>query len=60
MFREKPAIHRFPGAMADAHPRPLRRSIVDEYGGRAERVWTEAADGADLSGASPGCRASAT
>jgi hypothetical protein len=30
---------------------------VDEYGGRAERIWTEAADGADLRkriGALPG------
>ena len=37
-FREKPAVHRFPGAMATRV----------QYGGRAERVWTEARDGDDL------------
>ena len=47
VFREKPAIHRFPGAMA-TRTRDLCAVIVEEYGGRAERVWTEAADGADL------------
>jgi uncharacterized HhH-GPD family protein len=26
----------------------LAATIVEEYGGRAERIWTEAADGADL------------
>ncbi len=47
VFREKPAIHRFPGAMA-ARTRDLCTAIVEDYGGRAERIWTEAADGADL------------
>jgi hypothetical protein len=28
----------------------LAAVVDDEYGGRAERVWTEAADGADLRG----------
>ncbi|MGZ4395874.1 MAG: HhH-GPD-type base excision DNA repair protein [Gaiellaceae bacterium] len=56
VFREKPAIHRFPGAMA-TRTRDLCATIVEEYDGRAERVWTEAADGADLKrrlGALPG------
>ncbi|HVN60736.1 MAG TPA: HhH-GPD-type base excision DNA repair protein [Gaiellaceae bacterium] len=56
VFREKPAIHRFPGAMA-MRTRDLCATIVEEYDGRAERVWTEAADGADLKrrlGALPG------
>jgi uncharacterized HhH-GPD family protein len=55
-FREKPAIHRFPGSMA-ARVQELCAIVVDEYGGHAERVWTEAADGADLRkriGALPG------
>jgi uncharacterized HhH-GPD family protein len=55
-FREKPAIHRFPGAMAD-RVRELAAHVVDEYGGKAERVWTEAADADDLRrriGALPG------
>ena len=55
-FREKPAIHRFPGSMAK-RVQELAAVIDDEYGGHAERVWTEAADGDDLRrriGALPG------
>ena len=47
VFREKPAIHRFPGAMA-ARIQELAHVVVDEYGGNAERIWSEAADGAEL------------
>jgi uncharacterized HhH-GPD family protein len=47
LFREKPAIHRFPGSMAE-RVRELAATVVDEYGGDASRIWTEAADGADL------------
>ena len=47
VFREKPAVHRFPGAMA-RRVQELAAVVDDEYGGSAERVWTEAADGADL------------
>ncbi|MFN2628990.1 MAG: HhH-GPD-type base excision DNA repair protein [Gaiellaceae bacterium] len=47
VFREKPAIHRFPGAMA-SRVQELAAAVVDEYGGEAERLWTEAGDGADL------------
>jgi uncharacterized HhH-GPD family protein len=46
-FREKPAIHRFPGSMA-ARTQELARLVEEEYGGDASRLWTEAADGADL------------
>ncbi|HTO25480.1 MAG TPA: HhH-GPD-type base excision DNA repair protein [Gaiellaceae bacterium] len=46
-FREKPAVHRFPGAMA-ARVHDLAATVATEYGGRAERIWTEAADGAEL------------
>jgi len=56
VFREKPAIHRFPGAMA-TRVRNLCEVIAEEYGGDARRIWTEAADGADLKkriGALPG------
>ena len=55
-FRQKPAIHRFPGSMA-RRVQELCSLVADEYGGRAERVWTEAADAADLRrriGALPG------
>ncbi|CAN5319071.1 HhH-GPD-type base excision DNA repair protein [soil metagenome] len=47
IFREKPAIHRFPGSMAK-RVQELAAVVEEEYGGRAERVWTDAADGADL------------
>jgi uncharacterized HhH-GPD family protein len=56
LFREKPAIHRFPGSMAE-RVRELGATVADEYGGDASRIWTEAADGADLRkriGALPG------
>ncbi|HTR32805.1 MAG TPA: HhH-GPD-type base excision DNA repair protein [Gaiellaceae bacterium] len=46
-FAEKPAIHRFPGAMA-TRVRDLAEVVADEYGGDAARVWSGAADGADL------------
>jgi len=47
VFREKPAVHRFPGSMAK-RVQELAAVVDEEYGGRAERVWTDAADGADL------------
>jgi uncharacterized HhH-GPD family protein len=47
MFREKPAIHRFPGSMAK-RVHELAAVVDEEYGGHSERVWTDAADGADL------------
>jgi uncharacterized HhH-GPD family protein len=46
-FREKPAIHRFPGSMA-ARVQDLSAFVEDRYDGRAERIWTEAADADDL------------
>ena len=56
LFREKPAIHRFPGSMAE-RVRDLAETVTDEYGGDASRIWKEAADGPDLRrriGALPG------
>jgi uncharacterized HhH-GPD family protein len=47
LFAEKPAIHRFPGAMAE-RVRELAAVVADEYGGDASRVWKDAADTADL------------
>jgi uncharacterized HhH-GPD family protein len=40
-------VHRFPGAMA-TRVQELAAVIRDEYGGDASRVWTQAADSADL------------
>ncbi len=44
LFRERPAIHRFPGAMAQ-RVHDLAVHIRDHYDGHAERVWTQAPDG---------------
>ena len=55
-FREKPAIHRFPGSMA-ARVRELAAVVAEDYDGDASRIWSEAADTADLKkriGALPG------
>jgi uncharacterized HhH-GPD family protein len=46
-FRERPAVHRFPANMS-RRVQELCATIADEYGGLAERVWTEAKDGGDL------------
>ena len=47
VFRQKPAVHRFPGSMAQ-RVQDLAETVADEYGGDASRLWTEAEDGADL------------
>ncbi len=44
---EPPAVHRFPGSMAE-RIQSVAKIVVDEYDGHAERIWTEAADGSDL------------
>jgi uncharacterized HhH-GPD family protein len=46
-FREKPAVHRFPGAMA-RRVQELCATLVEDYGGRAEAVWAGARDADDL------------
>jgi len=46
-FREKPAIHRFPGSMA-TRVRELAAHVRDEYDGDAARIWADAADAAEL------------
>jgi uncharacterized HhH-GPD family protein len=46
-FREKPAIHRFPGSMA-TRVQELAAVVADEYGGDAARIWNEASDAVDL------------
>jgi uncharacterized HhH-GPD family protein len=47
IFREKPALHRFPGSMA-SRVQELSRAVISEYGGDAARVWEDAKDGDDL------------
>lgn len=47
MCATTPAVHRFPGSMA-GRIQALARVVVEEYGGDASRLWTEAQSGADL------------
>ena len=47
VFRDKPAVHRFPGTMAK-RVQDLAAYVVEEYDGDAERIWKDAKDGADL------------
>jgi uncharacterized HhH-GPD family protein len=46
-FRERPAIHRFPGSMA-GKVQALAAAVAERYDGDASRIWREAADGPDL------------
>jgi uncharacterized HhH-GPD family protein len=46
-FRERPAVHRFPGSMA-RRIQELAAYIADEYDGDGARIWMEAEDGAEL------------
>ncbi len=47
IFREPPALHRFPAANAK-RVQELCVRIVDDYDGNAAAVWTSATTGADL------------
>ncbi|HVM31309.1 MAG TPA: HhH-GPD-type base excision DNA repair protein [Candidatus Limnocylindrales bacterium] len=46
-FARRPALHRFPRNMA-RRTQELCHVVAERYGGRAERIWTEARDGPDL------------
>jgi len=47
VFRARPAIHRFPGSMAQ-RVHDLAAHVRDHYDGDAARVWSEARDGSEL------------
>ena len=47
VFRERPALHRFPGSMAK-RVQQMTRTVADQYDGNAARVWSEAKTGAEL------------
>ena len=47
VFAERPALHRYPRSMA-ARVQALAQLLVANYDGDAGRVWSDAADGADL------------
>jgi len=47
IFRDKPALHRYPGSMAK-RTHALAQFLVDEYDGDAAAVWREASSGDEL------------
>jgi uncharacterized HhH-GPD family protein len=47
VFRERPALHRFPGAMA-GKVQALCTAIARDFGNDAQTIWTEAPDGRSL------------
>jgi len=47
LFRQPPALHRFPAAMAK-RVQELCRALVERFDGQPSRLWTEAETGADL------------
>jgi uncharacterized HhH-GPD family protein len=47
VFREKPAVHRFPGKMAE-RVHELAAHVRDEYDGDGARVWSDAPDAEKL------------
>jgi uncharacterized HhH-GPD family protein len=47
IFRERPALHRYPGTMAQ-RTQDLAAAVVSDYDGDAARVWSDAESGADL------------
>jgi uncharacterized HhH-GPD family protein len=47
IFSERPALHRYPKAMA-GRVQDVARLIVDQYDGEPERLWTTAGTGDEL------------
>jgi uncharacterized HhH-GPD family protein len=47
IFRERPALHRFPGSMA-TRVQALCQAVVEDYGGDAGAVWRDVASGDEL------------
>lgn len=47
LFRQKPALHRYPGSMAK-RVHQLAVHVRDEYGGDASSIWSEAKDATAL------------
>src|SRR2546428_401265 len=47
VFRERPALHRFPGSMAQ-RVQAMCAAVVKDYGGDAASVWRDARDGDEL------------
>ncbi len=49
VFRERPALHRFPGSMA-GRVQAVCRAVAEEYANRADAVWEGVRSGEELVG----------
>ncbi|MDJ0924458.1 MAG: HhH-GPD-type base excision DNA repair protein [Acidimicrobiia bacterium] len=47
VFKEKPALHRFPGSMAK-RVQGVCQHIADQYGGSVQALWADATSGDEL------------
>src|SRR5438132_7568842 len=57
VFRERPALHRFPGSMA-RRVQAMCSAVVEDYGGDAGSGWRDAKDGGERAAGlkkAPGC-----
>ena len=49
VFRERPALHRYPGSMA-GRVQEVCRVVAEEYGGKADAIWKGVRSGDELIG----------
>ena len=49
LFRERPALHRYPGSMA-GRVQAVCRAVADEYGNKADAIWKGVRTGDELIG----------
>ena len=47
VFRERPALHRYPGSMA-GRVHELCRAVAQDYGGQADAIWKDVGSGDEL------------
>ena len=48
-FKERPALHRYPGSMA-GRVQAVCRVVAEDYGGKADAIWNGARSGEELVG----------
>jgi uncharacterized HhH-GPD family protein len=49
LFKERPALHRFPGSMA-RRVQEVCRAVAEDYGNRADAIWKGVRSGGELVG----------
>ena len=47
IFRERPALHRYPGSMA-GRVQAVCRTVAEDYGNKADNIWKGVGSGAEL------------